>query len=408
MNKHTKIIASVLSAMLIVTSFTGCGSSSSDTSTASGGKLPTGQTITVWSHLNEDETKLIKTKAEEWAKKTNNSVKVIRDNGSFQALSTAAKSSSGPDLVYGIPHDNLGQYVTADILSEIPSGTIDDSSYVQTALDACKYNGKTYAVPVAAETYAIAYNKDLVKDSELPKTWDELVTLGKKVGFEMDITNFYFTYSILAGNGAYIFKASNGKYDTTNIGLGGAQATAGYKMVKDLIDQGLMKPSVTTDIAKGDFTSKKIGLFMTGPWDITGNNGFKTLGMNFGTFKLPTINGQATPSLMTVQMALVMKNTKNKDLSFDLLKYLQTNALNDLYAQGRLPVTKSGKVSDPTLQGFADQIKNAQATPNIPEMSTVWTPSQNTLRSLVTGKLKPEDAGKNMVDNINKGIATLK
>lgn len=69
MNKHTKILASVLSAMLIVTSFTGCGSSSSSTSTASGGKLPTGQTITVWSHLNEDETKLIKTKAEAWAKR---------------------------------------------------------------------------------------------------------------------------------------------------------------------------------------------------------------------------------------------------------------------------------------------------------------------------------------------------
>lgn len=407
MNKHTKILASVLSAMLIVTSFTGCGSTSTS-APAAGAKLPTGQTITVWSHLNDNEVAMVKEKAEAWAKKTKNTVKVIKDNGKFESLVTAAKSSSGPDLVYGTPHDHVGQFTAANVAAEIPSGTIDESKYTKTSLDACEYNGKKYAVPVAAETYALIYNKDMVKDNEVPKTWDDLLTLGKKVGFEMDITNFYYTYALLAGNGAYVFKTTDGKTDPSNIGLGGAEATKGLQMVKDLIDKGYFKASITGDIAKGDFANKKIGLYISGPWDISGDKGFKAQGLNYGTVALPSINGQATPSFMTVQVAVVNANTKNKALTLDLLKYLQDNVLTDLYSAGRMPVTTDGKVSDPLLQGFADQVKNAQPMPNIPEMAAVWDPAKAALTSLVNGKLKPEDAAKNLVDNINKGIAAIK
>lgn len=407
MNKHTKILASVLSAMLIVTSFTGCGSASTS-APAAGAKLPTGQTITVWSHLNDDEVAIVKEKAEAWAKKTKNTVKVIKDNGKFESLVTAAKSSSGPDMVYGTPHDHLGQFVTANVADEIPSGTIDESKYNETSLEACKYNGKTYGVPVLAETYGLIYNKDLVPENEVPKTWDDLLTEGKKVGFEMDITNFYYAYAVLAGNGAYVFKDTNGKLDPTNIGLGGAEAVKGLQMLKDLIDKGYMKPSITGDIAKGDFANKKIGLYISGPWDISGDKGFKAQGLNYGVVQLPSINGQATPSFMGVQVAVVNPNTKNKALTYDLLKYLQDNALNDLVAKGRMPVTKDGKLTDTTLQGFADQVKNAQPMPNIPEMAAVWDPAAATLKSLVNGKLKPEDAAKNLVDNINKGIAAIK
>lgn len=407
MNKRTKIMAAALSTVLMVSTFAGCGSSNSSSSNSSE-KLPTGQTITIWSHLNDDEIAAARTKAEEWGKKTNNTVKVIKDNGKFEALVTAAKSPSGPDMVFGTPHDHLGQFVTANVAAEIPSGTIDESKFTSASLEACKYNGKTYGVPVVTETYALFYNKDMVKDSEVPKTWDDLLTLGKKVGFEYDINNFYFSYALLAGNGAYVFKDNNGKYDASDIGLGGQEATAGLQMLKDLVDKGLMKASMTGDIAKGDFSAKKIGLYISGPWDVGGDKGFKTLGLNFGVAPLPQINGKATPSFMGVQVAVVNPNTKNKALVYDCLKYLEANALDNVVKCGRLPVTKDSKALDPSESGFAEQVKNAQPMPNIPEMAAVWTPAGDTLKSVTNGKLSPADGAKTMLDNIKKGIAATK
>lgn len=405
MKKNMKALASILTVLLVSSALVGCGKTAEVKPTAT---LPTGQTITVWSHLNDDEVAAIRVKAEEWAKKTNNTVKVIKDLGKFEALVTASKSPSGPDITYGTPHDKLGQFVSANVALEIPKGTIDESKYTPASIEAGKYNGKQYALPIAAETYALFYNKDLVQESELPKTWDELLTLGKKVGFEYNINDFYFSYALLAGNGAYVFKTTDGKVDTTDVGLGGDGAVKGLAMIKNLVDTGLVKGSVTGDIAKGNFVAKKTGLLISGPWEISGDKGFKALKVNYGTIQLPTIGGKPTPSFMGVQVGLVNPNTKNKDLSFNLIKYLQENALTDIVKCGRMSVVKDAKSEDPLLKGFADQVKNAQPMPNVPEMAAIWEPGANALKLVTSLKATPEVAAKGMLDSIKKGIEVLK
>jgi len=404
MKNVKRVVALACTLTIAAGLFAGCGKKA-DNKPAADGKLPTGQTITLWSHLNDDEIAAVKVKAEEWAKKTNNTVKVVKDNGKFEALVTAAKSPAGPDVMYGYPHNNIANLIDAKVAAEIPSGTIDEAKFTQASLDAGKYQGKQYALPIVAETYALFYNKDLVKDSEVPKTWDELIALGKKVGFEYDINNFYFSYAVLAGNGAYVFKNNNGQLDPKDIGLGGAEAAKGLAMIKGLVDAGLMKASINDDIAKGDFANKKTGLYISGPWAVSGEKGFKAQKLNFGVVELPSIEGKATPSFMGVQVGAVNSNSKNKELSMDLMKYLENNALDAVVKCGRMPVTKDGKYEDTQTIGFADQVKNAQPMPNIPEMDAVWGPGGDTLKLVTTGKLAPDAAAKQMLENINKGIA---
>lgn len=61
------------------------------------------------------------------------------------------------------------------------------SNWPAGVLASCQFNGKTYGLPVAAGTYGMYYNEDLLKSkglsgkpADFPKTWDELRKLSKE------------------------------------------------------------------------------------------------------------------------------------------------------------------------------------------------------------------------------------
>lgn len=111
-------------------------------------------------------------------------MKFVADKSDNQAYTAAAQSSKGPDIMFGMPHNDVGVFQKAGLIDEVPSGVINDSDYAaKSALDAVTWNGKKYAVPVAMETYALFYNTDMVKDA--PKTTDELEDEAKRLAWDM-------------------------------------------------------------------------------------------------------------------------------------------------------------------------------------------------------------------------------
>ena len=193
--------------------------------------------------------------------------------------------------------------------------------------------------------------------------------------------------------------------DVNKIGLGD-EAVPGLKMINDLIKDGFMKASITGDIAKGDFQSKKTGFYISGPWDV---DPLKKAGVNFGIERIPQIDGKDSKTFMGVQVGLVLKNSKNKSLDWDLMKYLQQD--DNLTALGkvgnRLPAKKSIKVTDDYSKAFLDQAKTAEPMPNVPQTSAIWDPAKNALQLIATGKSTPEAAAKAMYDSVTKGIKTM-
>lgn len=406
MKKYAKVIASVITTMLVASSFVGCSSSSSDSKKG-------GKTITVWSHLTDPEIKEVKKVADEWASKTGNTVKVVTDkDNNFQNFSSAAQSSKGPDMLFGYPHNDLGVYQKAGLLDEVPSGVIDKDKYASTGVvDAVTWGGKQYAVPLAMETYALFYNTDKVKDA--PKTVDDLIKDAQADGgFQYDLNNFYFEYAWLASNGGYIFKNNNGTLDTKDIGLGNEGAKKGYQFIQDLVKKyNFMKADIKGDDAKGAFQNGKIAFYLSGPWDVSG---FKQAGTKFNVEPIPTVNGQPAKSLMTVQAAFVSAKSKNKDAAWDLMKTLMANDYDIVYKAGsRLPVYKDDLNKDEFKKDslevqFSEQAKNAEPTPNIPEMSAVWTPGGNNLQLLTQGKQSADKTAELFVQQVQQGIAQQK
>ncbi|MEI6285494.1 MAG: maltose ABC transporter substrate-binding protein [Bacillota bacterium] len=392
MSKKFRFLSLMLVVALCASLFAGCG----DTKSAGG------KTIVVWSHLQDEEVGFVRTKAEEWAKKTGNTVKVIRDNSEFAALVAAAKSPVGPDVVYGQPHDTLGKLAKAGVAAEIPAGTIDSSKYIKSTLDACMYDGKMYGVPITAETYALYYNKDMIKDA--PKTYEEFMSIAKTKGFTYNLNEPYFIYAFIAAHGGYIFKFDNGKYDTNNIGLDNTGGVEGYKMIMQFVTDKIIAASTDGDRSKADFINKKAAMYISGPWELSGEKGLTKIGMNVGVATLPAVDGKPMPSFLGVQMGIVNAGSKNKAEATDLLKYLQDNCTKDITKFGRLSVLLGEKPVNPLAEGFQAQIQYAQPMPNVPAMDAVWKPMGENCKLMTAGKFTPEACAKQTVADIKKGV----
>ncbi|ERM93156.1 sugar ABC transporter substrate-binding protein [Caldanaerobacter subterraneus] len=415
MKKYSKILA-LLTAMVFVLSIalTGCGGGSktsesqpSQTQTAEQKKEPV--ELIVWSHLTDPEIAKVQEIANKWAEQTGNKVKVLADQSDFQAFATAAQSGKGPDIMFGLPHDNLGTFQKAGLLAEVPEGVINKDDYVPMSISAVSYDGKMYAVPIAMETYALFYNTDKVKTP--PATLDDLIKLGKEVGFQYDVNNFYFSFAFIAAYGGYVFKDTGGGLDPNDIGLNNEGAKKGLELIKDFVQKyKFMPPDINYDMAKGNFQSGKIGLYISGPWDV---DGFKKANVPFKVAPLPEIDGKPTPSFAGVQAAFVSANSKHQKEAWDLMKYLVENTGLPLFETGnRIPVIKS-LLDNPEVKGneilsaFAEQAQHAIPMPNIPQMSQVWTPAGNALQLITSGKVPVDKAADDMVKQIKQGIATM-
>lgn len=404
MLKRKKTLAAIIAAMVLTGSLVGCGSSGSTASSNS-------KELKVWSHLTTQEINAMKPIAEKWGKDNGVKVTIVEDKAKTQEDVQAIKAGKGPDIMFGAPHDQLGIYQKAGLLDEVPKDTIKAKDYgSKQIIDAVTISGKQYALPIAQETVALFYNKDKVKN--VPKTMEDVIKQGKNVGFKFDINNFYNAYGFIAANGAYVFKNNNGTLDPKDIGLDTKGAVKGYTFLQDLvIKDKLMPADIKGDMAKGDFLNKKIGLYVSGPWDV---QAFKDGKVNFGVVPMPTLNGKKIPTFMGVQTAFVSTNTKDKDLAWKLAKYLSDNSAETVLNKGhRIPVLKKDLESknfkdNKEMAAFAEQLKLATPMPNIPEVQAMWEPAENDLKLLTAGKLTPQECGKKIVEQIKQGIAQQK
>lgn len=406
MVKRSKLLSILLSGAVVTTSLVGCGSSGDDNNNASTeGK----EKITIWSHFQQNEVDALQTLVEEWGNENNVEVELIYDGSEFSEMTQALQSGKGPDIVFGYPHDNLGKLYKAGLLSVCPEGLVDDSLYTsETLFDSVTVEGERIGLPISQESIALFYNKDLV--DTVPATFEELVQIGKEKGFKYDLTNFFYSAGFLVNGDAYIFKNNDGTLDTSDVGLNNEDTINGLNFLKELVDDGLMASDITDDIAKAAFQTGETAFYISGPWNVDST---REAGVNFDVVELPTLNGNRLSNLATIQSAVVSSKSENEEKSWELVKYLCENSAQILFEEGsRLPVLTAAMESEwftsaEQVKGFLDQAQYAIPTPNVAEMSTVWDPCANNIKSVLNGELTSEQAAENIVTQINNGVAEM-
>ena len=285
----------------------------------------------------------------------------------------------GADL-FAAPHDKLGQLVSAGAI--LP--TVNPDEVQKEVLGACSkalnYNGTMYGYPICAETYALFYNKNLIKENEVPKTWDDMQRWcqkfnaenpGKK-GFVMDFMNAYYGIVFLTGDNNHLFGEYGTDPSTPNISTPYAIKMMTYfQSLRHGL--GLEDIQLSTPSCDGMFVSGHAAMHVTGLWNV---KKFENAGIDFGVTTLPSLPGDSKPasSFSGTRGMFVSSWSKHPAEAADFARFLLTPEMQSLRYEitGAMPAI-SIKTNDYYMDGFINQLNYAFPMPSIPQMTGFWS-----------------------------------
>jgi maltose/maltodextrin transport system substrate-binding protein len=319
----------------------------------------------------------------------------------------AAATGDGPDLVM-FAHDRFGDWAAGGLIDPVtPSAGVKDGN-LPTAWDAVTIGGKTWGYPVGVEAVGLVYNKKLVPTP--PASFDDVkalaATLGNGKTIMWDYNNTYFTFPLMAANGAFAFqKGADGNYNGKETGVNNDGAIEGATVLKDLIDSGVMPKGVDYGVMDGAFAKGELGMVLNGPWSWAG---YKTAGIDVGVAPIPSVGGQPSKPFVGVFAFAVNAASPNKDLAVELLEnYILTDESLAIWNKtgqlGALADISSGEAqsSDPLVAATLQNAAIGVPMPSNPEMGAFWSAMGPALSNITSGTqdVKPalDDAAKRIL-----------
>ena len=337
--------------------------------------------ITVWVDSNREP--VIKPVAEQFTADTGVAVDlVIKDNSKIvDDFTTQAPSGTGPDAVIAA-HDRIGTMVQNGVIAPIELGSAA-ADFQEVAVRAFTLNGQVYGVPYSIENIALIRNVDLAP--EAPANWDAAVAAGQAAGTTFPIlvggddatkASAYNLYPFQQSFGAPVFvMKDDGSYDATQIGMGGENGQAYANWLDAQAKAGVLKLSITNDIAISEFVAGNSPFIVTGPWNL---EAIKEAGINYAIDPLPAAGPQPAAPFVGVQGFEMSAYTTNElAVQKFLTEYLSAEDVQtELFQAGnRAPANTAAfeaAQSDPDVAGFGAVGANGVPMPNIPEMGGVW------------------------------------
>ncbi len=280
--------------------------------------------------------------------------------------------------VFVAPHDHVGALVAGGHV--LP---VEDTSFINNFVDAAKvagtYDGKLYGYPLAIETYALFYNKDIVKNP--PKTWDEVIEFAKnwndksqnKYALVWGVGNAYYSYMFMSAYGTSLF-GPNGT-DKNQHGINAPATIKGLEYFQNLRKQILDVPSadLSDDFCNSSFEEGKAPMIITGPWKIAD---FSKTVKNFAITTIPGFTeGRPATSFSGVRIAFVSAYTDHPKEAQEFAKFLMSKeCLSKRFdITSQIPPRKDIQITDPLSNGILEQAAYAFPMPTIPQMGTYWS-----------------------------------
>lgn len=324
----------------------------------------------------------------------------------------AAPQGQGPDILFGVPHDQAGTLVFNGLVAPIELGD-KAKDFAPVALSACTFDGVLYCMPYATENLGFFYNTDLVK--EPPKTWDDVVKIGEalkkegKVQYIMAATGTtYDLYPLFTAFGGYIFgKDAKGNYNDQDLGLDSDGMIAAAKWLKEQVDKGNLPTDWDWANNHALFETGKVPFIMAGPWALDRIRESKV------PYKVTTFPaGPAGPGAPFAGTQGIYINAQSKNALLAqafLTEFIATEeTMLKLYEAGKrpsayLPVLQ--KTADPDLLAMGEAGAKATMMPAIPAMGSVWGSWNDAIVLIRDGKQEPEAALKDAAKKVRDLIA---
>lgn len=330
-------------------------------------------------------------------------------------ITAAIPAGEGPD-VFGWAHDWTGKLAKAEFIVPIDDFVTPDleSKFQSPAVSACKYEGKTWALPWAAETVTLVYNKGMLSDAgfEPPEDTDELKTIMQyfrdkgDYGIVVPWDPYHVSGFVHAFDG-YYFNDS-----TKKVGLTDPKTIDGVHFLYEEI-KPYMPAEKMWELIWGAFTDELAPLMVTGPWMISE---MRNAGIDPGLTPLPTVVGVGDPKpYMGVRLVWMTSNVRDKEAAFTFMEWWTTSmraTLTRAEKSAYIPVLpealeEESITTNEILAGFAQQVACATPMPASPEMTMVWGPAYDALDAAWVGTKTIEEAFQDAQEEAEANIAEM-
>jgi multiple sugar transport system substrate-binding protein len=275
-------------------------------------------TLTFWHGYTDAEADSLNALLGEW-NTANPDIQIeplfVNNDKALQKLTVALQGGEPPDITYQYG-SSLPQLAEAPGLVDLTAWTqqsdVDWEDFVQGARDAATFEGAVLGVPALIDNLAVVYNKTLFDEAGLgyPSdqwTWDDFRAAAKALTDPAQ-KRFGFSYPMDASEDSVwhydpLLWQNGGSILTEDGTQAAFNSPEGVEALEVLVGMAVEDGSVFLDLQNspytGLFNSGKIGMLVTGPWDLS-----SFPDVDYGVEILPGFDGDhqtiAGPDMWTV------------------------------------------------------------------------------------------------------------
>lgn len=280
------------------------------------------------------------------------------------------------------------------------SDVIKIENFYAGPLSTVSWKDKIYGLPNSTNTIVLFYNKGAFKDAglsedDVPKTWDELYEVAKKLTNPGKDRYGLFFSAVATEEGTFQIlpwlQMAGANWD--NMNSEGAVEALTY--LKRFLDENITsKDALIKTQDPAPFIAEQAAMMITGPWAL---KDIRASGLDWGTTTLP-INPQYNieASALGGMNVAIPKKSQNADAAFRFMEAIgqkQDKLWNEVgFLTARTDITTENPREEDAYNTFVEQLKGAKARGPHPEWPKISKVIYQTLQDVLIGKVEPQKA----------------
>jgi multiple sugar transport system substrate-binding protein len=355
----------------------------------------------------------------------------VNSDNALTKATVALQGGKQPDISYQYG-TNMPQLATApklvDLTSRVQDPSFNWNDFFEGERAVATVDGKVLGIPALVDNLAIVYNTDLFTEAGVPTpspdwTWDDVRSAAKVVTdpankvfgmvFPADAseTMVWQYEAMLWEAGGDILNADN-----TQAAFNSDSGVRAATMLQSMSQDGSLYLDFHPDSGQylNLFNDGKIGMVITGPWDLSG-----IPDANYGVQFMPSFDpGGSHVTIAGPDNWVIFDNGPDRvNASWEFLKFMADpeNVLKDALATSHLPVRASVEQMPgfaafdqkyPGVGTFAQNLTNVtKARPQVPQYPQISSFLGLALVKVLQGEASPQDALNEAAEQANGVLA---
>ena len=351
----------------------------------------------------------------------------------MQKLQTMMAAGEAPDVmsIHGAYHLSFAARGVLAPLDQLAGqdAEFNLADFYPGLLDICRYQEKLYSLPRYTSVYALFYNKARFDAAGVPYpgsrgqwTWDDYLQAAQRLTRDTNgdgRPDEWGTYIDFWGSRIYPWLWQNGadlmNADRSRCVVDSPEAVEALTFLSDLrLKRKVAPPTTSGERNEGLdlFAQGKLGMYITGPWDVQTLKG--QAGLQWDVAPLPVRKQAAT--LLGTENYAISATSKHPQEAWELFKFLLSARSQQYMAEQLEKMPSRRSVAEgPYMQqatynrrAFVEALSYAQAAPNIPEWDQISHYVQDQLDLIWAGQKSPAEGLRQAASDVNRALAELR